>query len=81
MMLGLSFANSRQALCCFARFAVLPTLLSACSVDSAVADVDWVWTADTVSSVAPPAGDAATGAIGATAGAGVGESETALLLC
>src|ERR1035441_6890839 len=72
MMLGLSFANSKQALCCFIRFVASPKLSP---------PVDWGWTGDTVSTFAASAGGGAVaGTTGAAAGAGVGESGTAILI-
>jgi hypothetical protein len=47
MMLGLFFANSKQALRCFIRLAALLKTLG------------WGWTGDTVSTFAPSAGGAA----------------------
>jgi hypothetical protein len=71
MMLGLSFANSKQALCCFLRFAALPKLPLPLSVpvavDAAAAVVGWDWTVDTVSTFALPAGVGAPGALGSGA--------------
>lgn len=87
-MLGLSFANSKQALCCFMRLAASPKLSAAV--------VGCGWTADTVSSFAPSAGagavaGAAEGVAGAEAGvvagaggaavAGAGDSGAAILPC
>jgi len=75
MMLGLSVANSKQALRCFMRFAASPKLTGA-------AVVGWGWTAETVWTFGPSAdGGAVAGAPGTAAGDGGGESGTAILPC
>jgi len=76
-MLGLSFANSKQAWCCFVRLAASRKLLSPLSlpvaVDAASAVVNWDWTADIVSTFAPRArGGAGAPAAPGSRAAGLG---------